>query len=535
MNWYGAGVRQHDTHRELTGQSEQGTPRADVLSLDAIIVPGARPAAYLDHAVTLAKLAKCTLVVLCSQALHGREVKEYLAARSFSETIVIDLPPGYSHPLLDFRGLLDIRDQLPSACGFRATDLSVKRNLGLVLAKMLGWRRVFFLDDDIRDIAYPDLQHTVNMLGRFAAAGMWVTEFPDNSIVCHANRTTGGSQDVFVSGAVLAVDCESDIGFFPDIYNEDWLFFFDAAANGELGNSYLKATQLYYYPFANAERAAWQEFGDVIAEGLYSLLHLGRGVTQATSAHWASFIEARRNFLEAALTRAQDAPLDTRDDITASLRSALKCLSEITPDLCARYVEAWRQDLKAWKRRWAKIRVMQSVDAALAELGLETTPTDSTKRILHPLDMSALTHAPGPVAIPTFDTLRRMSDHFSVQHLGGPAADQMRSAGPPAGRTQGSRRRHRHRRQGWLATTVQTYCQSVATRIAVLKRMSTNPNRRRERAIPARWCGRNVPVKFHSTGETLGRSDADSSPFPFLFPGDTPSRTPDLAVPRRAT
>ena len=43
MNWYGAGVRQHDTHRELTGQSEQGTPRAGVLSLDAIIVPGARP------------------------------------------------------------------------------------------------------------------------------------------------------------------------------------------------------------------------------------------------------------------------------------------------------------------------------------------------------------------------------------------------------------------------------------------------------------------------------------------------------------
>ena len=108
----------------------------------------------------------------------------------------------------------------------------MKRNIGLVLAKMLGWRRIFFLDDDIRDITYPDLQRTVDMLGSFSAAGMWVTEFPDNSIVCHANRVTGGSQDVFVSGAALAVDCESDIGFFPDIYNEDWLFFFDAASKG---------------------------------------------------------------------------------------------------------------------------------------------------------------------------------------------------------------------------------------------------------------------------------------------------------------
>ena len=85
----------------------------------------------------------------------------------------------------------------------------MKRNVGLALAKMLGWRRIFFLDDDIRDIAYPDLQRTVDMLGSFSAAGMWVTDFPDNSIVCHANRMTGGSQDVFVSGAALAVDCDS--------------------------------------------------------------------------------------------------------------------------------------------------------------------------------------------------------------------------------------------------------------------------------------------------------------------------------------
>ena len=172
----------------------------------------------------------------------------------------------------------------------------MKRNIGLVLARMLGWQRVFFLDDDIRDIAYPDLQRTVDMLGSFSAAGMRVTEFPDNSIVCHANRMTGGSQDVFVSGAALAVECDSDIGFFPGIYNEDWFFFFDAASKGQLGNSYLKATQLVYYPFAKPERAAWQEFGDVLAEGLYALLHLHMDVEQATSAYWAFFLEAAAEF-----------------------------------------------------------------------------------------------------------------------------------------------------------------------------------------------------------------------------------------------
>jgi hypothetical protein len=436
MNRYEAGIRQHGTHRELAGQSEPGeSPPAGALSLDAIIVPGTRPAAYLDHAVTLARAAKCSLLILCSHYLHGREVKEYLDERSFREAIVIDLPPEYSHQLFDFRGLSDIKDQLPPACGYHVTDLSMKRNIGLVLAKMLGWKHIFFLDDDIRDIAYPDLQRTVDMLGSFSAAGMWVTEFPDNSIVCHANRITDGPQDVFVSGAALAVDCGGDIGFFPDIYNEDWLFFFDSASEGKLGNSYLKATQLYYYPFANAERAAWQEFGDMLAEGLYALLHLDLDVEQATSEYWEKFLEARRHFLEAALSRADEALPDMRDEITASLQSALKCLSEITPDLCTRYVEAWRQDLKCWRQRWAEIPAIPSFDAALAELGLVTTAADGPKRILHPQDRAALTRAPGQVAIPRFDTLREMAERSASVRPPITTTSEAGSGRPPSSTT----------------------------------------------------------------------------------------------------
>ena len=478
MNRYEAGIRQHDTHRELAGKSDPESLLANPLGLDAIIVPGGRPAAYLDHAVTLARAAQCSLVVLCSHYLHAREVREYLDARSFSEAIVIDLPPGYSHPLFNFRRLLEIKDQLPPECGHYVTDLSTKRNIGLVLAKMLGWRRIFFLDDDIRDIAYPDLHRTVAMLGSFSAAGMWVTDFPDNSIVCHANRMTGGSQDVFVSGAALAVDCESDVTFFPDIYNEDWFFFFDAASKGELGNSYFKATQLYYYPFANSGRAAWQEFGDVLAEGLYALLHLGLDVSQATDIYWAFFLEARRNFLEATLSGAGGAPPDMRDEITASLQSALKCLSGITPDLCARYVEAWRHDLNHWKQRWAEIRVMPSADAALAELGLVTTPADSPKRILHPQDRATLHRGPGQVAIPKSDSLWEMVERFSVQPMARRRSDEKESTLPLTITRENGRHRRRLRviSAGQRAELISIlritaiYCQTVAMRIFLRRR-----------------------------------------------------------------
>ena len=140
---------------------------------------------------------------------------------------------------------------------------------------MLGWRRIFFLDDDIQGYQLSDLQSTVSMLGSCPSAGMRVSSFPDNSAVCHAHRATGGLQDVFITGAALAVDCQQNTGFFPHIYNEDWLFFYEDASTGRLGSSGGKVTQLRYDPFADAQRAAWQEFGDVLAEGLYALLDHG--------------------------------------------------------------------------------------------------------------------------------------------------------------------------------------------------------------------------------------------------------------------
>jgi hypothetical protein len=186
-------------------------------------------------------------------------------------------------------------------------------------------------------------------------------------------------------------------------------------------------------------------------------------IEQATSAYWAHFLEARRNFLESTLSRAEQALPDMRDEIVASLHRALKCLSGITPDLCARYVQAWRHDREDWKRQWAEIEVMPSAAAALAELGLPT-PTDTTKRLLHPQDRPARPVAPGRVTIPRFDTLREMAEHYSAQleharhHRGSPVI----SAG----------------RRSELISVVRIgfiYCQIAAMRIFSLRRMSTYP------------------------------------------------------------
>jgi hypothetical protein len=268
------------------------------------------------------------------------------------------------------------------------------------------------------------------MLGSFAAAGLWITEYPDNSIVCHANRITGGSQDVFVSGAALAVDTAADIGFFPNVYNEDWLFFFDYAAEKRLANSGHEVTQLQYDPFAKPRRAAWQEFGDVLAEGLYTLLHLGMAVDEATTDYWHHFLEARRSFLEGIATRAESAQLKSPDQVVHrgqlvySVKRAQKCLQTIDADLCARYVQAWRGDLDDWRQRVAGIGQLSTAEAPVsteeALAALRLAPNVRMRHMAGSLsrwDEAVLAPAPGVAAIPRSPAMNHMPERAGAGGL----------------------------------------------------------------------------------------------------------------------
>ena len=368
---YRAGIWQHNTHDKLVGRAGAPTSQPGLRRLDAIIVPASRPAANLDSAISLARAVHSRLLILCSRDTEAAAVHQLLDSRLFTQAVVIDLPPEYTHPLLDFATTSLVSEaDMPKACAARNTDLSMKRNLGLVIARMLDWQTIFFMDDDIRDINPVHLLSTVAMLGHYRAVGMRVASFPDNSVVCHAHRETGEFQDVLVSGSALAVDCTAPISFFPDVYNEDWLFFYDDVAAGRVGCSGLNATQLRYDPFADPTRATGQEFGDVLAEGLYALLHQGRGSDSATREYWQDFLEARREFLAAIIDRADAAPAHVRDEIVAAVQAAQKCSLDMAPDKCARYVEEWRRDVKRWQKAFSAVPGGLTVSEALRQLDL---------------------------------------------------------------------------------------------------------------------------------------------------------------------
>jgi hypothetical protein len=365
-------IRQHNTHEQLVGRADPPVAPLSSPALDAIMVPASRPAANLDHAVALAQAARCQLVVLCSRQASTEAVNELLTSWSLTGAVVIDLPAGYGHQWLKFATSRPQKiGQMPEPCAARDSDLSIKRNIGLILSRMVGWNRIFFMDDDVRNVSADDLGRTVSMLGPdYHTAGMRVTDFPDNSVVCHAHRATGRFQDVLVGGSVLAVDCKAPIGFFPDVYNEDWLFFYDDVAEGRLAWSGVNATQLRYDPFDEPRRAAGQEFGDVLAEGLYALLHRGQNAAFATHDYWLNFLDARKGFLEAIIARAHRAPAEVRERMLDSVRAARECSTLIQPEFCEHYVKLWRKDLGRWEQTLKEIPQTLSVAKALAELGL---------------------------------------------------------------------------------------------------------------------------------------------------------------------
>ncbi len=359
-------AQQYQTHLQLLGNISARFKA----SLDAIIVPASRPALNLDHAVTLARAVNCHLVVLCSLKAQAAEVNELLDLRNFNRALVVDLPEGYTLPKLDLGTSKPLSLGLPDSYVNPNGDLSTKRNIGLLLARMVGWERIFFLDDDIRDLDASDLDEVARMLGPYRAVGMRAIDFPDNSVVCHGHRKTGGNQDVFISGSVLAVHCTEAMAFFPEIYNEDWFFFYHEAAVRRLGWSGRDATQLRYDPFADPQRAAGQEFGDVMAEGLYGLLHRRIGVEHAASDYWQTFLESRIKFLKGVLARSEEIEPYLRKRIATSIRTAIACSQQIDPSMCEHYVGLWKRDLGTWEQRLKETPRGLSAKAALSELDL---------------------------------------------------------------------------------------------------------------------------------------------------------------------
>ncbi|MDT0187494.1 hypothetical protein Q9S36_45635 [Microbacterium sp. ARD31] len=356
-----------EKHAELLADPAVARPR----SLGGIVVSASRPADHLDTAVGLAAALGTDIVVLASGRAAVEDITTRAAASTGLRLTVVPVPGDYSPPVVEL-----LTDRIPAGTAGLG-DLCVKRNLGLVIATLVEWETVLFLDDDIHGLTSVDVERALQVLPDAGMAGMPAREFPDNSVVCHANRLTGYEQDVFVSGSMLLVDRRAMTSFFPRIYNEDWIFMAPAIAAGRVVEAG-ECRQLPYDPFADPEKAYFQEFGNVVADGLMSSLHQGCLDLATKDDFWTRFIEERGTFLRGIRQRSDQA--DTR--VIAAMAAAERRLAEITvPELIA-YVRAWNTDRAAWQSALSALPSVPDVGAAVSHLGLRAYSAADVHRVV---------------------------------------------------------------------------------------------------------------------------------------------------------
>ncbi len=309
--------------------------------LDAVVVPASRRAHHLRGIAELAARYGTTLVVLASHDCDMAEVAE-LVAKVGGRALIAEIPAASDQRLWNQATSAE-RFQRLSA--HRLSDLSLKRNLGLLLARRLGWRKIMFLDDDLTDLTTDQLNRVAHHLDANRYAGLKTLAFPDNSVVCHSARLVGRPQGIFVSGAALGVricDDAEKADVFPDIYNEDWFALaFEAHENGVayVGN----VGQQEFNPFKDPRRAAHEEFGDLIAEGLYALFNDGLGLHRATANYWEQFIGVRRALIKE-IERVLHEETNEHVQALSSLRAAWLQLGKIKAEDCIAFLDAWRED-----------------------------------------------------------------------------------------------------------------------------------------------------------------------------------------------
>ena len=367
---------QHASHAGLLDESR--TARAQA-RFEAIVVPTYRPVRRLRSCIDLARRTETPLIVVCSKAVHQDEVIKR-ATRANVEAFAFDLPR--ENPLgIDFATSHD--EELSAASPGWNRDLSMKRNLGLVLARLLDWKRLMFLDDDILDVSEDDIVALAAALDDHSVSALIPKEFPDNSVVCHAHRLGGGKQDVFASASGIGVNCERDEqAFFPNVYNEDWFFFADEAAGHRIAKVG-ESRQRKYNPYDDPRRAAREEFGDLLAEGLYARLDLNEEIRDVDTDYWREFIKRREEFHQS----VAGALGHTRHWYKAfrarrSVRAAQDQLARITPELCQKFVRLWQDDREKWRSYLAGLPPCDSITAAFQYLKIEPAVSLPRKSVI---------------------------------------------------------------------------------------------------------------------------------------------------------
>lgn len=286
--------------------------------IDWIVVPQSRSAEGIDHAAHLARDVGARVISLCSHKAKIERVAERLEALNVAEWAAIEVPQGYTIPGVDL-----ISDQVIPTQAQKDLDwnLSDKRNLAMVMARLADADRIFFHDDDLYIL--PEAFAKVGiMLFQREIAGLRCGSFPDRSTLMHARRIIANyhmtrnplpiQRDALTSGNSMGIDVRRMRRHFPRrVYNEDWIAQQDAIVRKKAAvvDAYYRQTS---YDPLSPKRARQEEFGDLLITGLFQNINEAREDPDQPHLrdpfYWEKIIEARREQILSLVDAAEAVP-----------------------------------------------------------------------------------------------------------------------------------------------------------------------------------------------------------------------------------
>ena len=222
-------------------------------------------------------------------------------------------------------------------------DLPFKRNYALWHAHKLGFNRILLLDDDILGMDDTRCLAGADALSQWSLAGFFVDDFPDTSVVGHVKLSLGEPVSPFLSGSCLFLRTDLTTGFFPPIYNEDWIFMAQEIARGSVCSLGL-IQQEAHDPFARPGTAMFQEPGEIIADGLFALLVAGRYADRFSLNVWAALLSQRRCWLTVLADRTK------HPRHLSAIDEARTICTKLTSEDCVGFISVYEQDIPNWNQ-----------------------------------------------------------------------------------------------------------------------------------------------------------------------------------------
>lgn len=220
-------------------------------------------------------------------------------------------------------------------------DLPAKRNYALWYARRHRFNRILLLDDDIRGLQSTTFAAGAIALQDFVVSGFFVDDFPDTSVIGHIEIQSGLPVSTFLSGSCLFIRLDGDIGFFPPIYNEDWLFMLPHITQRHVC-SLGSVRQKFYNPLADPSVALFQEFGEIIADSLFALVASNCYSERFNPTIWRKLLILRRDWL------TELATCTSNSQHRVIVEAARAKGAEVTEEDCVRFVGDWESDRKLW-------------------------------------------------------------------------------------------------------------------------------------------------------------------------------------------